>query len=104
MLSSSSVVATAVAPNNVPTRDRVIHPTVCPTPRVGGATHPVSWRTAMDRQSTFLLAMGMLIAAGIAVSAAGWTLFVRDRRAHRPIAATSDVSPDATHHEAPEER
>jgi hypothetical protein len=62
----------------------------------------------MDRQSTFLLAMGMLIAAGLAVSAAGWTLFVRDRRSHRPASAISDVGsdigPDATHHEAPEER
>ncbi len=62
----------------------------------------------MDRQSTFLLAMGMLIAAGIAVSAAGWTLFVRDRRAHRPAVAISeppsDAGSDATHHEAPEER
>jgi len=56
----------------------------------------------MDRQSTFLLAMGMLIAAGAAVSAVGWTLFVRDRRAHRP--ATADLTPDATHHEASEER
>ncbi|MEX2275032.1 MAG: hypothetical protein WEA10_05665 [Actinomycetota bacterium] len=59
----------------------------------------------MDRQSTFLLAMAMLIAAGAAVSAAGWTLFVRDRRSHRPAAATAGVpTPDATHHEASEER
>ena len=54
----------------------------------------------MDKQATFLLAMSLLIAAGIAVSATGWTLFVRDRRAHRPAAAT----PDAHHHEASEER
>jgi hypothetical protein len=37
----------------------------------------------MDRQSTFLLALGMLIAAAAAVSVAGWILFVRDRRAGR---------------------
>lgn len=55
----------------------------------------------MDRQSTFLLAMGMLVTAGAAVSAVGWTLFVRDRRAHRPATA---ATPDATHHEASEER
>jgi hypothetical protein len=35
----------------------------------------------MDRQTTFLLALGMLIAAGVIVSAAGWILFVRDRHA-----------------------
>jgi hypothetical protein len=72
----------------------------------------------MDRGATFLLAMGMLIAAGIAVSAAGWTLFVRDRRAHRPALAGDavsgedrtpdrsdpDASSDPNHHEAAEER
>ena len=35
----------------------------------------------MDRQSTLLLALGMLIAAAATVSASGWVLFVRDRRA-----------------------
>ena len=35
----------------------------------------------MDRQATFLLALGMLIAAAAVVSIAGWILFVRDRRA-----------------------
>jgi hypothetical protein len=37
----------------------------------------------MDRQATFLLALGMLIAAAAVVSVAGWILFVRDRRAGR---------------------
>ena len=37
----------------------------------------------MDRQATFLLALGLLIAAAAVVSAAGWILFVRDRRADR---------------------
>jgi hypothetical protein len=37
----------------------------------------------MDRQSAFLLALGLLIAAAASVSASGWILFVRDRRASR---------------------
>ncbi len=51
----------------------------------------------MDRQGTLLLALGLLIAAGTAVSASGWVLFARDRRAHR-----ADAS--APHPEVPEER
>ncbi|HKE54237.1 MAG TPA: hypothetical protein VKC55_05655 [Actinomycetota bacterium] len=43
----------------------------------------------MDRQSTFLLALGMLIAAAAVVSVAGWILFARDRRAGRH--ASNDV-------------
>jgi hypothetical protein len=39
----------------------------------------------MDRQSTFLLALGLLIAAAAVVSIAGWILFVRDRRTERAI-------------------
>jgi hypothetical protein len=50
----------------------------------------------MDRQGTFLLALGLLIAAAAFVSASGWILYVRDRRAER---ATS--TPE--HHEAVEE-
>ena len=52
----------------------------------------------MDRQSTFLLALGLLIAAAAFVSASGWILFVRDRLAGRGI-------PTAVHehHEAVEE-
>jgi hypothetical protein len=37
----------------------------------------------VDRQATFLLALGLLIAAAAVVSVAGWVLFVRDRRADR---------------------
>jgi hypothetical protein len=33
----------------------------------------------MDRQTTFLLALGMLIAAALVVSVSGWVLFLRDR-------------------------
>jgi uncharacterized membrane protein YsdA (DUF1294 family) len=59
----------------------------------------------MDRQSTFLLALGMLIAAAAVVSVAGWILFARDRRAARhasndapevePELSGSDPSPGA---------
>jgi hypothetical protein len=40
----------------------------------------------MDRQSTFLLALSLLIAAAAFVSASGWILFARDRRASRVVA------------------
>jgi hypothetical protein len=50
----------------------------------------------MDRETTFLLALGLLIAAAAVVSASGWILFVRDRRAARTLSAA--------HHEVAEER
>ena len=50
----------------------------------------------MDRQGTFLLALGLLIAAAAFVSASGWILFVRDRRTSRATTTTE-------HHEAIEE-
>lgn len=53
----------------------------------------------MDRQTTFLLALGMLIAASFVLSFSGWVLFARDRGLHRSAmraaAGTGDV-----HHEA----
>ena len=49
----------------------------------------------MDRETTFLLALGLLIAAAAVVSASGWILFVRDRRAVRALSPA--------HHEAAEE-
>jgi hypothetical protein len=49
----------------------------------------------VDRQSTFVLALGLLIAAAAFVCASGWILFVRDRRAGR-----AHATPD--HHEAVE--
>jgi hypothetical protein len=51
----------------------------------------------MDRPSTFLLALGLLIAAAVFVSATRWILFLRDRRAGR-----APATPD--HHEAVEGR
>jgi hypothetical protein len=50
----------------------------------------------MDRQATFLLALGLLIAAATFVSASGWILFVRERRSGHEEGA-------AAHHEAVEE-
>jgi hypothetical protein len=64
----------------------------------------------MDRQATFLLALGLLIAAAAFVSASGWILLVRDRRAERSggtAAGTHDATTHATthaHHEVHEER
>jgi hypothetical protein len=40
----------------------------------------------VDRQTAFLLALGLLILAAAIVSVTGWILFVRDRRADRPDA------------------
>jgi hypothetical protein len=51
----------------------------------------------MDRQATFLMALGLLIAAAAFVSASGWILFARDRRARNPLASAPE------HHEAVEE-
>ncbi len=52
----------------------------------------------MDRQTTFLLALGMLVAASLVVSLSGWVLFARDRALHRATAGADDV-----HHEVAEE-
>jgi hypothetical protein len=51
----------------------------------------------MDREQTFLLALGMLIAAGAAVSASGWILFVRDRRASRVVATPEHLEAAEEH-------
>jgi hypothetical protein len=48
----------------------------------------------MDRQGTFLLALSLLIAAAAFVSASGWILFVRERRAVRAGAATDHADDD----------
>jgi hypothetical protein len=46
----------------------------------------------MDRQTTFLLALGMLIAASLVVSVSGWVLFARERALHRAAAGSDDHS------------
>jgi len=61
----------------------------------------------MSRETTFLLAIGLLVAAAAVVSASGWILFARDRREHRAaLAEGADPSPDTPPHhaEAVEER
>jgi hypothetical protein len=52
----------------------------------------------MDRQTTFLLALGMLIAAALAVGVSGWVLFVRDRALARATHADTHVAADDAHH------
>ena len=37
----------------------------------------------MDRQTVLLLALALLVAAGLVVSVSGWILFARTRRAAR---------------------
>jgi hypothetical protein len=56
----------------------------------------------MDHQTTFLLALGTLIAASLVVSASGWVLFARERALHR-AAMHAAASTDDVHHGATEE-
>jgi hypothetical protein len=53
----------------------------------------------MDRQTTFLLALGMLVAASLAVGVSGWVLFLRDRALHKLALASAHDD----HHEVAEE-
>jgi hypothetical protein len=46
----------------------------------------------MDRDSTFLLALGMLVAAAAVVGVSGWVLFVRDRRLARAAGSHHEES------------
>ncbi len=46
----------------------------------------------MDRDTTFLLALGMLIAAALVVGVSGWVLFARDHRACRTARAPAPAS------------
>jgi hypothetical protein len=57
----------------------------------------------MDRQATFLLALGMLIAASLVVSVSGWVLFARDRALHRAAVHAGAVTDDVHHGTAEEE-
>jgi hypothetical protein len=52
----------------------------------------------MDRQTTFLLALGMLVAAALAVGLSGWVLLFRDRASEgaRPEATLGNH--DSDHH------
>lgn len=44
----------------------------------------------MDRESAFLLALGMLVAASAAVGVSGWVLLIRGRRPARAIHHRAD--------------
>ena len=46
----------------------------------------------MTRETTFLLSLALLVVAAACVSASGWILFVRDRRASR---AAGEAEPEA---------
>jgi hypothetical protein len=52
----------------------------------------------MDRQTTFLLALGMLIAAALAVGVSGWVLVLRDRALARAGRASGVALQDDAHH------
>jgi hypothetical protein len=45
----------------------------------------------VDRQTAFLLALGLLILAAATVSVTGWILFVRDRRSGRSDASETPL-------------
>ncbi|HSD49275.1 MAG TPA: hypothetical protein VLE71_05525 [Actinomycetota bacterium] len=47
----------------------------------------------MDRETAFLVALGLLILAAAVVSVTGWILFVRDRRAARGDRRGPQVGP-----------
>ena len=49
----------------------------------------------MDRETAFLLALGLLILAAATVSVTGWILFVRDRRAGRAGRSEAEIGSPA---------
>ena len=53
----------------------------------------------MDRQTTFLLALGMLVAAALAVGVSGWVLVARDRAFARLGRVAPAVGENPHHHE-----
>jgi hypothetical protein len=46
----------------------------------------------MDRETALLLALGMLIAASLAVGVSGWVLLIRDRRPARAVRQRADAT------------
>jgi hypothetical protein len=44
----------------------------------------------MDRESALLLALGMLIAASLAVGVSGWVMLIRGRRPARAVHHRAD--------------
>lgn len=66
-----------------------------PTAQVAAPERSCTLTRLMDRQTTFLLALAMLIAAALVVGVSGWVLVVRDRAlaraGHVPGATQGDV-------------
>jgi hypothetical protein len=52
----------------------------------------------MDRQTTFLLALGLLITAALAVGVSGWVLWARERTLARTGGAGLPTATDGAHH------
>jgi len=52
----------------------------------------------MDRQTTFLVALGMLIAAASTVGVCGFVLFARDRTFAKATPVTAPGSREPTNH------
>jgi hypothetical protein len=57
----------------------------------------------MSRETLLLLALGMLIAAALAVGVSGWILFARDHRLARSAPRSPQVPGGGAHPEAHEE-
>ena len=53
---------------------------------------------SMDRQTTFLLALGMLVFAALFVGVSGWVLFARDRALAEVGDSPPSAWPDGAHH------
>ena len=74
--------------------------TSCPTtPQLKAVGASCTLSGLMDRQTTLLLALGMLIAAALAVGVRGWVLLARDRALIRLGHAPSATPEDSHHHE-----
>jgi hypothetical protein len=52
----------------------------------------------MDRQTTFLLALGLLIAAALAVGVSGWVLWARERTLAKIGRVGLSTATDGAHH------
>ena len=65
---------------------------------VAAAERSCTLTRLMDRQTTFLLALAMLIAAALTVGVSGWVLFVRDRSLVRAGHVPGVAAQDDGHH------
>ena len=67
-------------------------------PQVAPPERSCTLTRLMDRQTTFLLALAMLIAAALAVGVSGWVLVVRDRTLAKAGYAPDGATQDDAHH------